>query len=806
MSKGERFVCIHGHFYQPPREHPWLQVVEAQDSAAPYHDWNERVTAECYEPNSAARVLDAQGRIVSLRNNYSAISFNFGPTLLAWLERAYPELYAAVVDSDRAGAMRYGRGNAIAQVYGHVILPLADPRDRVTQVRWGIADFVHRFGRAPEGMWLPETAVDETSLRVLADHGIRFTILAPHQARRVSYAGGPWQDVHGEGIDPSRPYLCELGEGKSIVVFFYDGAVSRGIAFEGWLADGRALAEKITARALGFQEHTLLHVAADGETYGHHHRFGEMALAAALDTIEKEGRVRLTNYAAYLQQVTVKDRVHIRDYTSWSCAHGVERWRSGCPCNAGHAGWQHDWRAPLREALDWLKERLDALFEHHAAPWLRDPWEARNAYVTVLLKRTQEAREEFLRQHARAALTPEQRSSVWKLLEMQRHAMLMFTSCGWFFDDPTGLETTQILTYAARAAQLAAEFGPSPLGGFLERLRPMRSNLADYPDGVAVFDRLVRPRISDRRRVVAHYAMNALFDPPPAVLQSYVYQLRSRDRVFDTGGTPSFVAGNVEVREEPTEEREAFDYAAVHLGGHDFLCVVDHESPLRDQRWRERVLQTFRTQTLADVLRELEASFANGRFTLADVFAAERRQILGQVTGELLVRASRLYERIVADHRRLIEFLVYHRLEIPEELRIAMRFVVQRQWEQRIREFAAGEAEFDEVAAIADDAARWGVELDQETAAQVLGRALAEAVECIAGGRGEECLQRARAVLLAGRRLAIPVEMRKAQNVFFRLWQREAAAGGVRREDLRELGAQLGFAVDALGPPHVGTP
>lgn len=796
MHPAKRYICIHGHFYQPPRENPWLEAIEVQDSAAPYHDWNERVTAECYEPNASARVLDSRGRIVTLRKNYAAMSFNFGPTLLAWLERAHPALYGEVLRADTEGRERFGCGNAIAQVYGHAILPLAAPRDQVTQVRWAIEDFQFRFGRFPEGMWLPETAVDESSLRVLAEHGIRFTILAPHQARRVSYGGGPWQDTHGEGIDPSRPYRCEVGLGHSITVFFYDGPIARGIAFEGWLQDGRALAAKLVARAATLQENALVHVATDGETYGHHHRFGEMALAAALDSLEREPRVALTNYAAYLRRVEVKDRVQVRPFTSWSCAHGIERWRSGCSCHAGHPSWQHEWRAPLREALDWLKAELDQLFEREAAQHLLDPWAARNAYVQVLLQNTKERREAFLREHARRLLEVRERVQVWKLLEMQRNALLMFTSCGWFFDDPSGLETTQVLTYAARAMQLAEAFGCSLFQPFLQRLRPMRSNLPQYRDGVDLFERLVRPRMSDHRRVAAQYAMNALFDPPPVEHTIYAYEFVSQGRVFDIGGTPSFATGRVTVREQKTEDTRLIDYIAIHLGGHDFFCVADQAEPQRDAAWRQRMLEAFRTQPIVKLLREIEATFGDGHFTLADMFVAERRRILGHVTGEVLARASRLYERIVRDNRRLIEFLVHYHLELPEELRIAMRFVVQRLWELRVQEFAAGTAELDELASVVDDASRWGIELDYEGAGQVLGRALAEAVRGIGEEGGGDCCRRALALLEAGQRLGVAIELRWAQNVFFKL-SHEKASGRppVPPKALRELGEALGFAM-----------
>ena len=350
------FVCIHGHFYQPPRENPWLEAVEIQDSAAPYHDWNERVTAECYAPNTATRVLDARGAITALRNNYTRISFNFGPTLLSWMERARPDVYAQILLADQQSAQRFGRGNALAQVYGHCIMPLASRPDQRTQVRWGIADFVHRFGRRPDGMWLPETAVDRATLTVLAEHGLRFTILAPTQAACVRYGDGAWIEVRHGGIDCTRPYRCTLGGGRDIIVFFYDTDIARAVAFGGLLNNGRELAARLAATAAAGGATALAHIATDGESYGHHHHFGDLALAAALDSLEHEHHVQLTNYAAYLDHVSVQDAVEIHDNSSWSCVHGIERWRAHCGCNCGaHPDWQQTWRTPLRQVLDWLK-------------------------------------------------------------------------------------------------------------------------------------------------------------------------------------------------------------------------------------------------------------------------------------------------------------------------------------------------------------------------------------------------------------------------------------------------------------------
>ncbi len=375
----ERFVCIHGHFYQPPRENPWLEAVEFQESAYPYHDWNERISAECYAANARARILDGENRIAAIVNNYASMSFNFGPTLLSWLQTERPDVYAAILEADRASAARFsGHGSALAQPYNHMILPLADARDRLTQVAWGIRDFEHRFGRRPEGMWLPETAVDLPSLETLAAAGIRFTILAPHQAthvRTIEAAGtAAWREVGEATLDPAQAYRVALPSGAEIAVFFYDGPVSRAVAFDPvLLSKGENLAERLLGAFVDTRAHVeLVHVASDGETYGHHHRHGDMALAFALRTLESGSRARLTNYGEYLERHPPVEEVRIAERTSWSCAHGVERWRSDCGCQTGsHPGWSQTWRAPLRDALDGLRDALGPLYAAGAARPLR---------------------------------------------------------------------------------------------------------------------------------------------------------------------------------------------------------------------------------------------------------------------------------------------------------------------------------------------------------------------------------------------------------------------------------------------------
>ena len=477
-----KFICIHGHFYQPPRENPWLEAITYQESAYPFHDWNERINAECYAPNTRARILDEKGVVIERVNNYSKISFDFGPTLLSWMEFKAPDTYQAVLEADKISRETFsGHGSAMAQCYSHMIMPLADSKDKYTQVYWGIRDFEFRFKRLPEGMWLPETAVDLETLQIMADLGIRFTVLAPHQAGRLL--------DHGE-LDINQPYSVRLGAGRSINVFFYNGALSQSLAFENILQDGKCFAEKLmqTDNTDGPQ---LLSVATDGETYGHHHKFGDMALAFALKYIDDQVDARLTNFAEYLEKFPPQEEIEIIEKTSWSCAHGVGRWSSNCGCETGgHPEWNQGWRGPLRKALDWFQCRADSIFVEVGKGLFKDPWEARNRYIDIRINRYD--RDTFLAEQCQNSLDESKKVVVLKLLELQSNAMLMYTSCGWFFNDISGIETEQILLYAGKAIQLAEEISGEVFEPhFLELLELAESNVLEKGNGSQIYKNVI---------------------------------------------------------------------------------------------------------------------------------------------------------------------------------------------------------------------------------------------------------------------------------------------------------------------------
>lgn len=777
----ERAVCIHGHFYQPPRENPWLEAVEVQDSAYPYHDWNERVTAECYAPNAHARILDREGRIERIVDNYSRISFDFGPTLLSWLETEHPELYEAILEADRRSVERFsGHGSAMAQAHGHLILPLASRRDKETQIVWGIRDFEHRFGRRPEGLWLPETAVDLESLDLMAAHGLRFTVLAPHQAARVRPLAEPgddevpWEEV-GEGIDPTRPYLCRLPSGRSLALFFYDGAIAREVAFGELLKDGARFTERLLA---GFgpdaDSGRLVHVATDGETYGHHHAHGEMALAWALDALERDGSVRLTNYAEHLERHPPTDEVEIREDTSWSCAHGIERWRSDCGCHTGgEPGWNQRWRTPLREALDWLRDALAPRYEKEAGELLHDPWAARNDSVDVMLERTDERLDAFLERHARRALSDEERIRVRHLLEIQRHALAMSTSCGWFFHDLAGIETIQILLYADRALQLAGRvFEPDRREleeGFLERLARAESNrppAAGGGTGRQVYERSVRPTRVDLHRVAAHYALSSLFEDYPEQTRIFCYRAdRQATRIWRSGRT-ALAVGRLTVTSRITGSHEEVSFAVLHLGDHHIHGGV--RGFQGEEAFEEMVAgawTAFQNADVAEVVRVLDRSFGKLGYTLDSLFTDERRAVLDRILRPTWEAAEADHRQLYEDHAPLMQYLTGLGIPLPLPLAAAAGVILNLDLH---RAFEDPESDLDAARRMLEETAAWNLELDVPGLSLALQTALEALAEDFRGTPGDlDVLSRLDARVELARKLPFRVPFSGLQNAVY---------------------------------------
>jgi alpha-amylase/alpha-mannosidase (GH57 family) len=810
----EKFLCIHGHFYQPPRENPWLEAVELQDSAHPYHDWNERITAECYAPNATARMLDGEGRIVDIVNNYSRISFNFGPTLLAWMEEKAPDVLAAIIEADQRSRERFsGHGNALAQAYNHIILPLATRRDKVTQVRWGIRDFERRFGRPPEGMWLAECAVDTESLEVLAECGIKFTLLSPYQAARVRpLGGGDWQDVDGGAVDPSRAYQVNLPSGRTLAVFFYDAPVAKAVAFEQVLNDGEIFAQRLME---GYDDgrdwNQLMHIATDGESYGHHHHYGEMGLAAALHHIESNGWAKLTNYGEFLANNPPTHEVKIHEQSAWSCSHGVRRWHSDCGCNSGgRPEWNQRWRQPLRDALDWLRDQLAPLFEQKAAGFFAHPWPARDEYIDVILDRSEQSVTRFLQQHARRELNEEERLTALRLLELQRQAMLMFTSCGWFFDEISGIETVQILQYAGRAMQLAETLsGASLEPAFLERLARARSNLAEHRNGRRVYEKCVKPATMDREWLGAHFAVSSLFERYPEQARIYRFVFDQQHRQEFEAGKARLVVGRARVTFEITGASDLLSYAAVHLGDHNVNCGVRYFRGEEEYHEMLRELgEAFGRADFPQVIRLMDRHFGESNYSLKDLFRDEQRKILNQILASTGQDLEGRYRQITDQYMPLMRFLKDIDAPLPTALKTAADYVLNAELR---RQFEAEEPDAARVRMLVEQAGSGSVELDREELGYAIKSQFDRRLERLTAGADDvPFLTRTAELAEIVRALEIEVNLWKTQNHYFRLLHQLVpgkhgqagqgdAAAGEWLQQFHRLGEQLGFKVNGGG-------
>jgi alpha-amylase/alpha-mannosidase (GH57 family) len=776
LADMDRYICIHCHFYQPPRENPWLEAVELQDSAYPYHDWNERITAECYAPNSASRILSGDGKIIRITNNYANISFNFGPTLLSWMADNAPDTYAAILDADRESTQRFsGHGSAIAQAYNHMILPLANRRDKETQVHWGVRDFEYRFGRMPEGLWLPETAVDTETLEIVVAAGIKFTILAPRQARQVRSmrAGtrGVWHNVEGGKIDPTRPYVCKLPSGRTITLFFYDGPISQAVAFEHLLTSGENFAKRLLG---GFSDARklpqLVNIATDGETYGHHHPHGDMALSYALHYIETNQLAKITNYGEYLDKHPAAHEIEIVERTSWSCAHGLDRWGTDCGCRT-RAGWNQQWRGPLRATLDWLRDALAEPYEQMSRPLLRDPWAARDGFIGVVLDRSTESLDHFLDSQCARDLTLDERVIVLKLLEMQRHLMLMYTSCGWFFDELTGIETVQVIFYAARALQLAQElFGDHHEQEFLDRLAQAQSNLPEMGNGADVYSRYVKPATVDLLGVTAHYAISAMFDSDREENTIFSYQVQVQHQHRQEAGQARLMVGRAQVTSRITLESQEMTYGVLHMGDHNLVAGV---RPFHDQAVYEatvqEISQAFSRADLPASLRLMDKDFENTTFSIKSLFRDEQRRILKQIMGAILGEAESSYRQIYEHHAPLLRFLSETAMPLPKVLEVTAEFVINGALRRALREDAV---DVDRVRGLLETAQRDKVSLDSAMLSYRMKRRSAElAAAFVAQPRDQELLERFTSLIELARTMPFEVELWEAQNAYWHVLQ-----------------------------------
>jgi hypothetical protein len=755
-------LVVHGHFYQPPRENPWTEEVAREGSAAPFHDWNARIAAECYRPNGVARIVDDNGRVLAIVDNYEHISFNMGPTLLAWMEHHAPEAYDTILQADAR------TGGAMAQAFGHLILPLADDRDVRTQVRWGLADFEHRFGRRAEGMWLPEAAVNDDVLRVLVEEGVQFTVLAPGQAHPSS-----------QPVDTGVVHRWTHPDGeRSLAIVFYDGDLSHDTAFGLSTLAPQAFLDRVGEG--------LVAVATDGETFGHHHRWGERFLAYAL-TVEAPRRgIEVANLVSVVRDAPRGPEVEVAQ-SAWSCAHGVGRWREDCGCSTGgEPGWNQRWRAPLREALDWLRDRGREVFERRAPAVLRDPWAARDDYVRVLIGAC--SRDDFVAQwvvgDAVEALT---------LLEAQRNAMAMYTSCGWFFNDLAGLETVQVLRYAARVVDLLVEVGePSPEDDFVELLAKAESNREQEGTGRDIWRTHVVPARVDASRVVAHLALMELLErrAPGTRIGAYDIEVFDHDRA--DRGPLGLCTGCVRLTHMRTGRRSDRVYAALHLGGLEVLGATHAIDGPANAEAAASLRQAFDNGApVTTLLRMVSSAFGPEEFDLQSALPDAADEILQGAARELADRFAGAYEQLFADHHGRLAALAAAGYQLPPELRAPAELSLARRFEAEVaaQEGSNEPAAYAGAVAIARQAREEGYRIDTPEALQTVERMLTDAVARAVAEGGTD-VDAPLALLQLASDLDLRPDIERAQELVY-----GGLTTGEATDPLRRLATALNLAV-----------
>ncbi len=770
----EKYICIHGHFYQPPRENAWLEVIEVQDSAHPYHDWNERISAECYAPNAASRILE-HGIIKDIINNYSKISFNFGPTLLSWMENYDHETYEAILEADKESIKNFsGHGSAIAQVYNHMIMPLANRKDKEAQIVWGIRDFEHRFARKPEGMWLAESAVDIESLELLVEYGIKYTILAPRQAKSFKkIEENDWREVGDEGIDTRRPYNCSLPSGKTISLFFYHGDIAQGVAFNGLLNNGQKFAKSLLdSFDSESSEPQLVHIATDGETYGHHHKHGDMALAFCLDFIDEHKHAKITNYAEYLTKVKTTYEVQIHENSSWSCVHGIERWRSDCGCNSGgKANWNQKWRKPLREALDWLRDELNQVYEREASQVLKDPWEARNEYINVILRRNDDTVRKFLKDHC---LIDVEQKRVLRLMEMQRNAMLMYTSCGWFFDEISGIETTQIMQYACRAIQLISQtVGTDLEEEFMKRLESAPSNVPSLENGSNVYKRYVIPSKTNLARVGMHYAVSSLFEDDPEKAPLFNYTATNEFFIRKEAGEQKLAVGVTKVKSNVTRSEKRFTFAVVYMGKHNIIGNISLD--MEDDKFASmqmRILNAFDEGQLGDVIAHMQTYFGPVHYTLWQLFKDEKRTVLDMITLQSMQELEASLRRVYNRDYPLVNALVNNDIPIPKAYSTTFEYILNA---DLLNCFKADKVNVKELDRVMGELLKWDLKIeDKDKVSRLAGESIFKELKRINAERSNtkriERLNRAFPLLM---QFKLEPILYQSQNLYFEISREE---------------------------------
>ncbi|MDD3237590.1 MAG: DUF3536 domain-containing protein [Candidatus Gastranaerophilales bacterium] len=777
MGSNKKYLTIHGHFYQPPRENPWLETIEMQDSAQPFHDWNSRIACECYTPNSVSKIVDYKNQILDIVNNYSLMSFNFGPTLMSWLEKYTPYTYERIIQADvQSSYENSGHGNAIAQVYNHIIMPLANYRDKVTQVKWGIKDFQYRFGRMPEGMWLAETACDDETLEVLVDCGIKFTILSPYQAQKCRKIGSKdWIDVSWGNIDPAKPYryFIKNNPEKYIDLFFYDGAISKSVAFDELCTDGNKFISRLKDGVSYSREYNqLVHIATDGESYGHHTKFGDMALAYILRIRAKDEGFTITNYANYLDSEPVLDEVVVKPVSSWSCAHGVGRWCDDCGCSTGGAvGWNQKWRKPLREALDYLRDEIISIFEAEAPKYFKDGWKARTAYIDVILNRNDNTVKTFFEKQCKPNLENNDKVKALKLMEIQRQALLMYTSCGWFFSELSGIETTQIMKYAARAIQLTADFSDINIEeNFLNILQKAESNIKEFGNGRNIYKMFVKPSIVTTKQIASLWALLSLYQDFDKTENLYCYEVTQHAYKHVTRGTTNLVMGRIEIKSKVTYEKSDLIFTLLQHSEGDFHCAIkEYGDTAECNKIAKELIEIYLGGSITETIRYIDEHFGRDFYTLKDIFIEERRDVLNKMIKKKLARFSNIYKDVYNQGKGSIVQLRALGLEVPQEFKLAAQYVLSQSFNSLfVNSPQITDSVIQKALEINSEARYLGLQLDKEETSKFFSQEVSNRVFNFAKTLDAHKLEKALEIFKYIDTIEIKVDIAEAQNVYFK--------------------------------------
>lgn len=827
MSKTNKYLCIHGHYYQPPRENPWTEDIEIQPSASPFHDWNERINNECYKPNSIAKVIDDKGFIVDIVNNYEQMSFNFGPTLMSWFEKRDQDTYKRIIEANHNSVDKHnGHGNAIAQAYNHMILPLANRRDKITQIKWGKTDFKKRFGLDPESIWLPETACNEETLEVLVEEGIKFIILEPHQAQSVrALDSQEWHDVSAGYINPKQAYRCflEKDSNKYIDIFFYDGPISKAVGFENVLSNAQSLMDKINAAVdSSNNDPQLISISTDGETYGHHKAFADRVLAYTLYVNAQANGFKVVNYGEYLALHPPKHEVKLKagdngEGTSWSCSHGVKRWKEHCGCRGyGPADWNQHWRSSLRHALDYLRDQLAKIYEEKASGFFYDPWQARDLYIEVILDRSHENTLAFLKKISKKELSKEESILCMKLLEMQRFAMLMYTSCAWFFTELSGIETVQVIQYAARAIELAEDvldfFKEEQKfeSEFLRILSDAKSNIPAYQDGKYIYENFAKGESINLEKVAAHYAIMSSFDKLGEDFDITNFRVRFVNPRQESFGNHTLSTGRIIISSKTTLEEGDFGYIVLQFGAFDFRCSLKPYDQLASLfgdplLLGKELFEMLYESHIIELLRKIDQYLGEEYYSLQGLFQEERSKIISTLSKEALEKVGLMYEAAYEENKRVSEFYSSQKIPVPKEMKFISEFVINKKFYNEVLKLNQSGFSTKKIKSLMElvSLAKFSnVNLDTMEVSDFLSHALSERIRAIVEEPDHRLILESLNILKIANKLNIELNIDDAQIVLFtflkKLFSRGIKIEKPIMEDLNHLVKSLKIDIRKL--------